>query len=171
VLCVAAKRPHKNQELLLRALVSLPDDVVLVLAGHEEAYAARLRELADELGVQGRVRFLGHVPDQELDGLWTLAACAAFPTRAEGFGLPVLEALRRGVPVACSDIPVLREVGGDLPVYFDPDDAVGAAAAVEQALGRADVATDGPRQAAAFTWQATAGRTLDAYERALAART
>ena len=100
VLCVAALRPHKNQELLIRALPELPDDVTLVLTGRHEPYAQRLRELATQLGVTPRVRFTGFVSDAELERLWTLAACAAFPTRAEGFGLPVLEAMARGVPVA-----------------------------------------------------------------------
>jgi glycosyltransferase involved in cell wall biosynthesis len=170
VLCVAAKRPHKNQELLLRALDRLPDDVVVMLVGHPEGYDARLRELADDLGVAARVRLVGAVDDAELEGLWSLAACGAFPTRAEGFGLPILEALRRGVPVACSDIPVLREVGGDAPAYFDPDDAAGAAAAIERAMADTEAAKRGPERAARFTWAATAQRTLEAYERALAGR-
>ena len=64
-----------------------------------------------ELGVAERVRFLDYAPDRDLEALWRIADCAAFPTLGEGFGLPVLEAMQRGVPVACSDIPVLREVG------------------------------------------------------------
>ena len=64
--------------------------------------------------------FADYVPDAELEALWGMAGCAAFPTRGEGFGLPVVEAMARGVPVACSDIPVLREVGGELPRCFDP---------------------------------------------------
>ncbi len=165
VLCVAAKRPHKNQEALLRALAHLPADVVVVLAGHPEAYDARLRQIAAELGVDERVRFVGHADDAELEALWRLAACAAFPTRAEGFGLPILEAMGRGVPVACSDLPVLREVGGDVPVYFDPDDPAAIAAAVLAAVGSE---RGGPGRAAGFTWEAAAQGTLEAYERALA---
>ncbi len=165
VLCVAAKRPHKNQEALLRALAHLPADVVVVLAGHPEAYDARLRQTTAELGVQDRVRFLDRIGDTELETLWRLAACAAFPTLAEGFGLPVIEAMRRGVPVACSDLPVLREVGGDVPVYFDPGDAAAIAAAVRAAIGGQ---RGGAERAAAFTWDAAARGTLDAYERALA---
>jgi glycosyltransferase involved in cell wall biosynthesis len=170
VLCVAAKRPHKNQELLLRALGHLPADIVAVLAGHPEGYERRLRDLAGELDEQARVRFLGHVDDAELDGLWALASCACFPTRAEGFGLPVVEAMRRGVPVACSGLRVLREVGGDVPAYFDPDDAAGAAAAIERAIGDATAKARGRERAAGFTWAATARKTLAAYERAVATR-
>jgi glycosyltransferase involved in cell wall biosynthesis len=160
VLCVAAKRPHKNQEALLLALEHLPADTVVVLAGHPEGYDARLRELA--AGVTDRVRFVDDPSDAELEALWRIAACAAFPTLAEGFGLPVLEAMRRGVPVACSDLPVLREVGGDVPAYFDPADPRSIAAAIERAS-----AEGGPERAARFTWEAAAQGTLETYERAL----
>ena len=122
VLCVASKRPHKNQELLVRALAdpALPAEATLVLAGHPEPYDAELRALAASLDVARRVRFVDYVPDADLEGLWRLASVAAFPTRAEGFGLPVVEALARGVPVACSDIAVLREVGGEHVRLFRP---------------------------------------------------
>jgi glycosyltransferase involved in cell wall biosynthesis len=170
VLCVAAKRPHKNQGLLLRALGHLPADTVVVLAGHAEPYEDELRAEAVRLGVQERVRFLEFVPDAELEGLWRLAECAAFPTLGEGFGLPVLEAMARGVPVACSDIQVLREVGGDVPHYFTPDDPRAAAAAIEAARSDHEARTAGPRRAARFTWEESARMHWEAYERALAGR-
>lgn len=170
VLCVAAMRPHKNQELLLRALPSLPADAVLVLAGHPEPYAATLEELADRLGLRERVRLLGYVPDAALEGLYELAACAALPTLAEGFGLPALEALRRGVALACSDLPVLREVGGDLPHYFDPHDSADAARAITSAMTAGGDRAGGLARAELFTWTAAAHGTLEAYQRALAPR-
>lgn len=166
VLCVAAKRPHKNQEVLIRALPALPEDLVLVLAGHPEAYDRRLRELAGELGLENRVRFVDYIPDADVEALWRLAACAAFPTRAEGFGLPIVEAMQRGVAVACSDLPVLREVGGDVPWYFDPDDAGDAARAVAAAMTDRAARERGPERAARYTWQAAAQGTLGAYDRA-----
>jgi glycosyltransferase involved in cell wall biosynthesis len=169
VICVASKRPHKNQELLVRAAPLLDEDVVVVLAGHPEPYDAALRRLAAELGVQDRLRFADYVPDAELETLWRIAGVAAFPTRAEGFGMPVLEALARGVPVACSDLPVLREVSGGLARTFAPDDPAQAAAAIGAALrDPGDVATAGPEWAARFTWEAAAAGTWEAYERALA---
>jgi glycosyltransferase involved in cell wall biosynthesis len=169
VLCVAAKRPHKNQELLLRALRLLPDDTLVVLAGHAEPYEADLRALAGELSVSERVRFLGYLSDGELEGLWRLAACAAFPTLGEGFGLPVIEAMARGVPVACSDLPVLREVGGGVAHYFPPGDSRAAAGAIEAAWADEDASSAGRERAARFSWGAAARGTLAAYARALTA--
>ena len=168
VLCVGAIRPHKNQAVLVRALPRLPEDVVVVLAGHPEPYVAELEALASELGVTERLRIAGYVDDADMEALWRLAGCAAFPTLGEGFGLPVVEALDRGVPVACSDLAVLREVGGDHPHYFPPGDVAGAARAVTAAL-------NGPRDdpaakawSARFSWEAAAHGTFEAYERALA---
>jgi glycosyltransferase involved in cell wall biosynthesis len=169
VLCVAAKRPHKNQELLIRAAPSLDADTVIVLAGHVESYERELRALADELELNGRVRFLGYQSDADLEGLWRMASCAAFPTLGEGFGIPVIEALAHGVPVAASDLPVMREVGGELAHYFDPRDAADAARAVRAALADTDAARLGPAQAGRFTWSAAAHATYEVYERVLAA--
>jgi glycosyltransferase involved in cell wall biosynthesis len=169
VFCVAAVRPHKNQELLIRALPSLPDDVTLVLAGRHEPYAEQLRELAAQLGMTERVRLTGYLSDGELERLWQMAACAAFPTHAEGFGMPVLEAMARGVPVACSDIAVLREVGGDVPRYFDAADPTSAAAVIGAMLEDAALGQRGVERAARFSWPEAARGTMDAYERALVA--
>ena len=167
VLCVASKRPHKNQELLVHAAAQLPDDLVVVLAGHPEPYDRELRALAAQLGVEGRVVFADYVPGADLEALWGMAACAAFPTRAEGFGMPVLEALARGVPVACSDLPVLHEVGGDLPRFFSPDDPQAAARAILAAI--ADPPGGGPEWARRFTWKAAAEGTWGVYDSVLAA--
>jgi glycosyltransferase involved in cell wall biosynthesis len=170
VLCVAAIRPHKNQELLVRALRDLPDDVLVVLAGHPEGYAQQLEALADTLGVGRRLRIAGYVGDAELERLWQIAACAAFPTLGEGFGLPLVEAFARGVPVACADIAVLREVGGGLPSYFDPRDAAAAARAIRRVLEQPPDAAAAARRAAEFSWDVAARETFAAYGRALGSR-
>ena len=166
-LAVGAKRPHKNQELLIRALDHLPDDVGVVLAGHPEPYEQMLRDLVAAGGHDGRVSMPGYVPDADLEGLWRAAGVVAFPTLAEGFGLPVVEAMGRGVPVACSDIPVLHEVAGDVAHYFDPRDPVAAARAIEAALADEAARERGRERAARFTWPAAAHATFAAYERAL----
>lgn len=162
VLNVGVVRWHKNQAALVAALADLPEDVVVVLAGAHEAYAREVRELAARLGVQGRLLMPGYLGDGELEWLWRRADVAAFPTLAEGFGLPLLEAMARGVPVACHDIPVLREVGGDVPEYFTGD----VAGAVLRAMERR---ADGRDRAAGFSWAACAERTIEAYERCASA--
>jgi glycosyltransferase involved in cell wall biosynthesis len=160
IVCVASKRPHKNQELLIRALPLLADDrALLVLVGHAEPYDALLRSLADELEVAARVRFAEGVDDRMLEGLWRI-------------GLPVVEAMLRGVPVACSDIEVLREVGGGHAALFSPTDPVTAAAAIDcaLALGRdAGEVAAARKHAEAFTWLRAARETFDVYRRACSA--
>lgn len=167
-LCVSGKRPHKNQELLLRAWRQLPADVRLVLVGHPtEPYDTMLRQLVTAEGIENRVTFLDYIPDAELEALWEVADCAALPTKAEGFGLPVIEAMERGVPVACSDLPVLREVGGDVPRYFSVDDPSQCAAAILEAMVGDDRRELGRQRATSFTWDGAARSTLRAYDRAL----
>jgi glycosyltransferase involved in cell wall biosynthesis len=166
VLTVAAKRPHKNLGRLLEAVGRLETDVVLVVPGFETPFE---RELQREAG--RRVRFLGWVDDPTLDGLYRAATCFVLPSLAEGFGLPVLEAMARGVPVACSRTSSLPEVAGDAALYFDPLDPDAIADAIAQLLAdeklRAQLRQAGQERAASFTWEAAAKSTLASYERAL----
>jgi glycosyltransferase involved in cell wall biosynthesis len=148
-------------------VAELPDDVVILLVGHPEPYDAQLRALAAELGVTDRIRFVDYVPDSDLEGLWRIAAAAAQPTLGEGFGLPVLEALAHGVGLAASDLPVLREVGGELVHYFDPRDPAAAAAAIRAAMDDREMSERGPLRAEDFTWAAAARATYGVYERVL----
>jgi len=113
VLTLALKRPHKNLERLLEALALIPRDrrPVLVVVGHATPYERELREQAAILGLEEDLRFLGWVPNEELEGLYRASTCFAFPSLYEGFGLPVLEAMSRGVPVACSGRGALQ-LGG-----------------------------------------------------------
>lgn len=170
VLCVAQKRPYKNHELLVRALARLPD-AVLVAPGAPTAHEAELRALAERLGVADRLLAPDYVGDDELEALYAAASCFALASRIEGFGIPVVEAMARGVPVACSAIPALEEVAGDAALTFAPDDDAGAAAAIGRLLGddalRARLIAAGRARAAAFSWEAAARRALEGYRRAL----
>lgn len=172
VLSASAKRPHKNLLRLLEALALVPAQrrPVLVLPGYPTAHEQELRDRARALGVDGDVRFLGWVADAELEGLYALAAAFVFPSLHEGFGLPVLEAMLRGVPVACSNTSSLPEVAGDAALLFAPEDPAAIAAAMERLLTDAALAdrlrAAGRERAARFSWAATARGTAASYERA-----
>ncbi|HXB16069.1 MAG TPA: glycosyltransferase family 1 protein [Solirubrobacteraceae bacterium] len=172
VLCLAAKRAHKNLHGLIRAWALLAERPgQLVLPGSPNAYEQDLRELAGTLGVQDSVRFLGWLSAEDVEDLYAIAACFVLPTFLEGFGLPVLEAMARGVPVACSDIGALREVAGDAALFFDPHAPESIAAAIERLMSdaplRAELVERGRARCALFTWQRTARATLESYRRAL----
>jgi glycosyltransferase involved in cell wall biosynthesis len=113
------------------------------------------------------------VAPADLEGLYAIASAFVFPSLAEGFGLPVLEAMARGVPVACSDRSSLPEVVGDAALLFDPEDPRAIAAALERLLadraGADRLRAAGRARAATFTWERTAELTAAAYARALAA--
>jgi glycosyltransferase involved in cell wall biosynthesis len=170
LLCVAQKRPYKNLASLIRALPGLAG-AMLVLPGTPTDHETELRALAAQLGVADRVRWPAYVADAELEGLYALARCFALPSRAEGFGLPVLEAMRRGVPVACADRGALPEVAGDAALLFDPDDQAAVTAALRTLLHDdarvAELVRRGRERVREFTWERTARLTLASYERAL----
>ncbi len=172
VLCVAAKRRHKNLHSLVCAFAHLPEPrPQLVLPGSPNEYESELRALAEGLGVQDSVRFPGWISEQELEALYAAASCFVLPTLLEGFGLPVLEAMARGVPVACSDIPVLREVAGDAALLFDPHDPAAIAQGIAKLMGdrgfAAELARRGRERCRFYTWRRTAEATLSSYRRAL----
>jgi glycosyltransferase involved in cell wall biosynthesis len=117
------------------------------------------------------VHLCGWIDDAQLEGLYAAATCLAFPSLAEGFGLPVLEAMARDLPVACAAASSLPEVAGDAALLFDPhsvDAIAGAIAALLQdpAL-RSRLIARGRTQAATFTWERTAAATAASYARAL----
>jgi glycosyltransferase involved in cell wall biosynthesis len=175
LLTVSAKRPHKNLERLLGALSRLSPErrPLLVLPGYPTPHEKQLRERARRLGIAGDVQFLGWIPDDELEDLYRAADCFVFPSLHEGFGLPVLEAMARGLPVATSARSSLSEVAGRAALFFDPEDEVSMANAIERLLTEPDLvarlASAGPVQAARFTWAATASGCVESYRRALEA--
>jgi glycosyltransferase involved in cell wall biosynthesis len=176
LLTVSAKRPHKNLERLIEAFERLEAEPapVLALPGFATEFEPALRRRAERGPAAERIRFAGWLDDRTLDALYRAAAGFVFPSLAEGFGLPVLEALRRGTPVACSNASSLPEVAGDAAVYFDPLDIGAVVEAMkrllEDAALRGRLAAAGPGQAARFTWEATAAATVASYERALASQ-
>ncbi len=172
VLCVATDVPHKNLGALVEVVAAIPAGrrPLLVLAGHGTD-GGRLDTLAADLGMADDLRALGAVGQDDLEDLYAAATLLATPTRFEGFGLPVLEAMARGVPVLCSDLPVLREVAGGASRHFEVADRPRAAAILTELLEdegeRARLSALGRARAAQFTWAASARGTLASYRRAL----
>jgi glycosyltransferase involved in cell wall biosynthesis len=172
-LSLSAKRPHKNLMRLLDSLASIPEErrPILVIPGYSTWHERELEEHARELGIEDDVRLLGWVSEAEIEALYAASALFVFPSYYEGFGLPVLEAMQRGVPVACSDRTSLPEVAGGAALMFDPDRHEEIAAAMERLLSDGDEAERlrqaGYERARQFTWDETARLTAESYERAL----
>ena len=171
-LAVATNLPHKNLPAAIDALALLDEGrrPLLVIAGHGTDDAA-LQAYARGAGVVDYVRLLGPLSVEQLDSLYAVADCLVLPTLHEGFGLPVLEAMVRSVPVVCSDIPAMREVAGEAALYFDPHEPQQIAMRIAEAIEDTPLAErlrdQGRIRAASFRWSASAEKTLDSYRRAL----
>jgi glycosyltransferase involved in cell wall biosynthesis len=157
------RMPHKNVETVLRALALIPSTRrprLVVTGGRTDD---PLTSVVDELGLRDTVVIEGWLSRDDLERTYARATATVLPTRFEGFGLPVLEAMERGCPVICSDLPVLREVAGDAALYADPDSAASFARAIERILdepGVAETAADAGRERAhAFSWNTAATAT------------
>jgi glycosyltransferase involved in cell wall biosynthesis len=177
VLSVSALTPHKNVGALIEATALLQEtqpDVRLVVPGNPSAHGEQLARRAGTLGVESSVCFPGWVSAAELEGLYGAARCFAFASIREGFGLPLLEAMARDLPVACSRSSALPEVAGDAALYFDPHRPPEIAAAIgrlldDRALAR-ELAARGEERQRQFTWRRTAEETLRSFARAAVER-
>ena len=134
ILCVGTIEERKNALLAVKALHSLPSDLSLVLAGRATAYADRVWRYARDNGLGSRVVMLHSVPDDHLPTLYRLAEAFVYPSRYEGFGIPVIEAISMGLPVVACTGSCLEEAGGPHSLYVSPDDEQALAAAVRKVL-------------------------------------
>ncbi len=161
--------PRKNIELALRAMAELRNDfpkAMLLVTGPEgphnpnnKAYRHRLLTLRDELKLQGAVHFLAEVTnefmsDEVIADFYRIADALLFPSREEGFGIPIIEAAFSRMPVFCADIPVLRELAGEDVTYFDPDaDPLEVARQVKVRLEAESTSRWGRRAKHGYTWE------------------
>jgi glycosyltransferase involved in cell wall biosynthesis len=173
IMYIGRPMPHKNLERLIEAFVILQEsnpDLCLVLAGKKDVLYEAHEQYTIKRGIKN-VIFTGFISDGELKWLYQNTACYVFPSLSEGFGLPGLEAMIHGAPVASSNATCLPEVYGDAADYFDPYDSRGIAGVVLSIINNNahanDLKTRGKIQAAKYSWERMAQETLDAYDRAL----
>jgi glycosyltransferase involved in cell wall biosynthesis len=177
ILSVGTRKPHKNILGLIRAmpavLAAVPD-AQLVLAGNPTGHEPELIAAVTSLGLAPSVRLLPFTSDAELEGLYAAATCFALASFEEGFGLPILEAMGRGLPVACSNVSALPEVAGGAARLFNPALPEQIATALVELLTdpalRQELIRRGHAREQALGWGAAAQATLDSYARAWSGR-
>ena len=173
VLYLGINKPHKNLVGLVQAWQiamathQIPNTKLVIAGPWDERYP-EAQQLARELNLQEQIVFAGAVEENDLPALYTGADLFVFPSRYEGFGLPVLEAMACGTPVICSNTSSLPEVAGEAALLVDLHQPHALAQAIvrvlqDQAL-RQSLQEQGLEQAARFSWEHTAEKTLAAYE-------
>ena len=134
VLNVGSIEERKNVMLAVKALHHLPDDVSLVIVGRQTPYSDEVHEYVLEHRMHGRVQMLHNVPDDDLPALYRMADCFVYPSRYEGFGIPIIEAISQGLPVVACTGSCLEEAGGPDSLYVGPDDPEAMAHAISRVL-------------------------------------
>jgi len=168
VLFVGGIQPRKDPLTAVEALALIEGNVNLMVVGAEKRGGDEVRGAVMRLGLEQRVELAGHVEREELAMLYRGAVCLVFPSRYEGFGLPVLEAMASGTPVVAAATGAVPEVAGDAAVLVEPGDAAALAAGIKRALAeRERLVTAGLERASHFSWAETARRTLAVYRELL----
>ena len=169
LLCVSTLHPHKNLIRLLRVFARLHRErpnLKLTIAGLRGFQAQELEDLIAELRLEGAVTLTGWIPRSDLYDLFRRAHAFVYPSTFEGFGLPVVEAMAAGVPMACSSVEPLRTIAADAAILFDPHDEDAMQAALVRLLEddelRAELVERGRKRAHAFRWEESARITLHA---------
>ena len=134
IISVGALEERKNILLAVKAMHRLPADVSLVVVGKDGPYGERVRRYIAANGLGGRVMFLHDVPTDDMPAIYQMAEACVYPSRYEGFGLPVIEAIQSGLPVVACKGSCLEEAGGNATLYVDPDDVAGMAHALRLTL-------------------------------------
>lgn len=171
IIQVGSIERRKNAMVSVKALSRLPQEYRLILVGRKTAYLDKVMKEAASLGVSGRVKVLDSVVFKDLPALYQGAAAAVYPSRYEGFGIPVLEALNSRIPCIAAKGSCLEEAGGDNGIYIDPDDPRALAEALTLVINEKTVRTalieEGLRHAARFSNADIPERLMSVYRHAI----
>jgi len=168
--------PHKNLKRLIEAMVSLnkkvKENIELYLVSSRNVFTKRLEKLIMKLEAEDYIKLLGFVPDEKLKVLYKRSLAFVFPSISEGFGLPGLEAMNSQTLVACSDIPVFKEIYKDVPIYFNPFDVNSISDSMKLILdidpeAREKRIEKGLELAKTYSWSKMARETLEVYRSAI----
>jgi glycosyltransferase involved in cell wall biosynthesis len=172
-LCVSTLHPHKNHENLLRAFARFHlerPEFSLVMTGVRGFHTREVESLIRELGLHDSVRLAGWLPRTELYDLFRRATAMFYPSTFEGFGLPLIEAMAAGLPLACSNIEPLHSIVAGAAIEFPPDDLEAMISAMQRVTGdTGELVARGRKRAESFTWEEAARKTLSAIEAGLRA--
>lgn len=173
ILFVGTIQPRKNLQRLIEAFSKISKkNIILVIVGKKGWQYEEILEAPQNFGVSDRVKFLDFVPDEDLTALYKEAACFVLPSLYEGFGLPILEAMKYGCPVITSNVSSMPEASGDAALYVNPEDVDDIADKIEKLISdeklRSDLVERGYKQIKKFSWEKTAKQTLEALEKVAA---
>ncbi|MDH4330193.1 MAG: glycosyltransferase family 4 protein [Candidatus Moranbacteria bacterium] len=173
VLYVGNAYPHKNLERLIECFLDINrknENLHLVLVGKKDYFYEKLERLREKLNVKN-VIFAGFIPDKDLGVVYENAKLYVFPSLYEGFGLPPLEAMNRGVPVVSSSHLCMKEILGDAAYYFDGRNEKEMSRAILKASGddelREELQKKGRKQVSLYSWKKMAQKTYEIYQKFL----
>lgn len=168
ILFVGTLQPRKNIVRLVEAFSKLKGELNLVIVGKKGWLFEEILKAPKKFSVSDRVKFLDFVKDEDMPSLYKNAVCFCLPSLYEGFGLPILEAMKYGCPVVLSNVSSLPEAGGDAAVYVDPEDVESIANGLERVVSderlRKDLIQKGLLHVKKFSWEKTAEETLKVLE-------
>lgn len=168
ILFVGTLQPRKNIVKLIEAYSKINTDLRLLIVGKKGWIFDEILSAPKKYGVSEKVEFLDFVKDDEMADLYKNALCFVLPSLYEGFGLPVLEAMKNGCPVIISNVSSLPEAGGDAALYFDPENVDDIQKTIEKVISnenlRKEMIKKGYAQVKKFSWEKTARETLKVLE-------
>ncbi len=174
---IGSFEPRKNLKVAIEAFDKMSKDdefLKLILVGKTNTYQTRMIDFVESLGLEDRVIFPGYIPDKDLAALLSVATAYLFPSSAEGFGLPLVEAMATGCPIIASDLPVFHEIGGDAVSYVPVSDHVALSDTMQKMHDnpgyRVDFVVNGMARSIRFSWDHAAEETVKVYLRVLTKR-